>query len=240
MKWIKCIIAWLLLPAVWSSLHFGTLLLSQASRNLQANEWTILIAFGGGVVCWIILFFVLPRPTWVYVFGHELTHAIAVWLSFGQVHEFKIGKTGGQVVASKSSAFIALAPYLIPLYPLLAGLAWCGAVYFWPNRLMPYETYFWVFWGICWGFHFCFTASVLKTEQSDFSSQGYFFSFVIIFLCNLWMILFLIWAWRHPWTWGQGGNIFYQMVLNDYRSTGACLEKGWQMGTEFIQAKTGL
>ena len=33
-----------------------------------------------GAAGWVICFFCLPRPLLVYVFGHELTHAIWVWL----------------------------------------------------------------------------------------------------------------------------------------------------------------
>ena len=41
-----------------------------------------------GVVLWLVTFFGLPRPLWLYVFGHELTHAIWVMIMGGRVHRF--------------------------------------------------------------------------------------------------------------------------------------------------------
>jgi len=27
-----------------------------------------------GAACWVVIFLLLPKPMWIYVFGHELTH----------------------------------------------------------------------------------------------------------------------------------------------------------------------
>jgi hypothetical protein len=64
-------------------------------------------------------FFLLPKPMWIYVFGHELTHALWTWLFGGQVKKMKVTSKGGHVVISKTNFVIALAPYFFPLYVVL-------------------------------------------------------------------------------------------------------------------------
>ncbi len=62
----------------------------------------------------------LSRPArWLYVLGHELTHALAAWASGGKVFAIKVGEAGGHVDLSESSAFVALAPYCVPFHALL-------------------------------------------------------------------------------------------------------------------------
>ena len=39
--------------------------------------------------CWLTIYLLLPKPMWVYVFGHELTHALWTWLFGGRVKKFK-------------------------------------------------------------------------------------------------------------------------------------------------------
>ena len=51
--------------------------------------------FSLGAVLWLIAFFGLPRPILIYVFGHELTHALWVWLMGGRVSRFRVGRDGG-------------------------------------------------------------------------------------------------------------------------------------------------
>src|SRR3977135_2329591 len=76
--------------------------------------------FFAGVFSYFAFQWAFFRPIRTYVFGHELTHAIATWMSGGKVKHFHVSKKGGHVKVSKSNAFIALAPYIIPLYSLLA------------------------------------------------------------------------------------------------------------------------
>ena len=64
-------------------------------------------------------FSVLPKPMWIYVFGHELTHAVWTWIFGGRVKRFQAASHGGQVIITKSNFIIALAPYFFPLYAVL-------------------------------------------------------------------------------------------------------------------------
>ena len=113
-KWIKLIIAILLLPvcagaarALWPVLQAGT------------DADTVWVPLLAGATCWVVIFFLLPKPMWIYVCGHELTHALWTWLFGGQVKKIKITSKGGHVVISKTNFVIALAPYFFPLYVVL-------------------------------------------------------------------------------------------------------------------------
>ena len=57
-----------------------------------------------------------------YVFGHELTHALASLAMGGDVLSFKVSKRGGSVSMTKTNFFVALAPYCIPIYTLFIFL----------------------------------------------------------------------------------------------------------------------
>ena len=70
--------------------------------------WVPLLA---GAACWVVIFLLLPKPMWIYVFGHELTHALWTWLFGGEVRKMKVTSKGGHVLISKTNFLIALAPY---------------------------------------------------------------------------------------------------------------------------------
>jgi hypothetical protein len=118
----------------------------------------------------------------VYVFGHELTHALWAWAMGGKVSRFRASARGGQVVVSKSNFLIALAPYFFPLYAVLVVLIfWAGhSVWNW-SRATPF---FHLALGMAYSFHITLTLYVLQSRQSDITEHGYLFSGVVIFLGN--------------------------------------------------------
>ena len=182
-KWIKFIIAILLLPVC-----------AGAARAL----WLVLCASGGadvvwvpllaGAACWVVIFLLLPKPMWIYVFGHELTHALWAWLFGGQVKKLKVSSAGGHVVVSKSNFLIVLAPYFFPLYTALVFAVFAIGHLFWD--WWNYLVWFHLLVGATYAFHVTLTWHVLKTRQSDITSQGWLFSAVIIFLGNIGVLLF--------------------------------------------------
>jgi len=139
----------------------------------------------GGAACWIVIFLLLPKPMWIYVFGHELTHALWTWLFGGEVKKMKITSAGGHVVISKTNFLIALAPYFFPLYVVLVigGFALGRWLWDWPL------VYFHLLVGAAYAFHVTLTLHVLQTRQSDITGQGYLFSAVVIFLGNAGVLL---------------------------------------------------
>ena len=65
-KWCKTIIAILLLP-VCAGAASALWMVVRDSGNAD----TIWVAFLSGAACWLTLYWLLPKPMWVYVFGHE-------------------------------------------------------------------------------------------------------------------------------------------------------------------------
>lgn len=181
-KWAKVILAVLLLP-----LCAGAVLALLRVLRETGNADTFWVAFIGGAACWLVVFLLLPKPMLVYVFGHELTHALWTWLCGGRVKKFKASAKGGHVVISKSNFLIVLAPYFFPLYVVLvvAGfflghvlLGW-GRHQLWLHLLV----------GAAYAFHLTLTWHILQTRQTDITSEGYLFSAVIIFLGNIGVLL---------------------------------------------------
>jgi len=181
-KWIKFISAVLLLPVCVAAAQTLWMVLRRCG-----DADTTLVPILGGALCWLAVYLILPRPMWVYVAGHELTHAIWVWLFGGRVKQFKVGSKGGHVVADKTNFVIALAPYFFPLYATLV------IVVFWAGHLIwnwqSFIVWFHLLLGAAYAFHVTLTGHVLKTQQSDITSQGYVFSGTVIFLGNILVLL---------------------------------------------------
>lgn len=180
-KWIKFIIAVLLLPVCAGAARALWLVL-RASGSADTT-W---IPFLAGAACWIVVFFLLPKPMWIYVFGHELTHALWTWLFGGQVKRMKVTAKGGHVVISKTNFIITLAPYFFPLYAVMVVGLFALGHFFWKWPLV----WFHLLVGAAYAFHVTLTFHTLRTRQSDITSQGYFFSAVTIFLGNVCVLLF--------------------------------------------------
>ncbi len=182
-KWIKFIIAVLLLPGCVGA---GMALAKVLRAGYGAD--TVWIPLLAGAACWLVIFFLLPKPMWVYVFGHELTHALWTWLFGGQVKKMKVTSKGGHVLISKTNFLIALAPYFFPLYAVMViGVFALGnLVWNWHGYLV----WFHLLVGAAYAFHVTLTFHVLQTQQSDITGQGYLFSAVVIFLGNVLVLLF--------------------------------------------------
>jgi hypothetical protein len=180
-KWVKLLIGVLLVPLCLGA--SGTLLRVLQSGHDVAIAWPLLAGAG----CWVVIFLLLPKPVWIYVFGHELTHALWTWLFLGRVKRFKVGARGGHVVVSKVNFLIMLAPYFFPLYAI--GVAGIYAVSTRFGDLRPYHALFLLALGAAYAFHVSLTAHALQTPQTDLSSQGYLFSAAIIWLGNVVVLL---------------------------------------------------
>jgi len=181
-KWIKFIIAVLLLPVCAGAAR--TLAMTLRAGYGADTVWIPLLAGAG---CWIFIFLLLPKPMWIYVFGHELTHALWTWLFGGQVKKMKVSSKGGHVIISKTNFVIALAPYFFPLYAILIIGIFALGNFLWDWHL--YRVWFHLLLGAAYAFHLTLTFHVLQTQQSDITSQGYLFSAVIIFLGNALVLL---------------------------------------------------
>jgi hypothetical protein len=189
-KWVKFVIALFLLPicGVLSQTFFTAFARATVAQRLWAAEefWF----FALGAVLWLIAFLGLPRPLILYVFGHELTHALWVWLMGGRVSKFRVGRDGGHIITDRTNFWIALAPYFFPLYSILA-IASYGALSLLIN-VQPYGRLLYALIGITWAFHFTFTCWMIPKNQSDLIDHGTFFSLVVIYLMNLTLLTVML------------------------------------------------
>ena len=182
-KWIKLIIAILLLPVCGGAARALWLVLRACGS--ADTTWIPILA---GAACWVVVFLLLPKPMWIYVFGHELTHALWTWLFGGQVKKMKVTSKGGHVVISKTNFLIALAPYFFPLYVVLVVSVFALGNLIW--NWHGYLVWFHLCVGAAYAFHLTLTFQVLQTQQTDITGQGCLFSAVIIFLGNICVLLF--------------------------------------------------
>lgn len=147
--------------------------------SVDSNQWYFIL----GAIVYLVIHTALFKPNVVYIFGHELTHALAMFVSAGKVKSFKVGKKGGEVKGTKANLFISLAPYFFPTYTLIAILIWYITKQFWNIRDFIGVFLFAV--GLTLTFHFVMTVEFLKTKQPDLIKSGYLFSIVLIYLINL-------------------------------------------------------
>ena len=182
-KWVNFVVGIFLLPicGVLTQTFFTAFARATVTQRLWAGEefWF----FSLGAVLWLIAFLGLPRPILIYVFGHELTHALWVWLMGGRVSRFRVSSDGGHVVTTKANFWIALAPYFFPIYSILA-IATYGVLGLFVN-VQPYGRLLYAVIGVTWAFHFTFTCWMIPKNQTDLTDQGTFFSLVVIYLMNL-------------------------------------------------------
>jgi hypothetical protein len=181
-KWAKTIVAILLLPfcvglarAVWGVIE----------ASGQADTfWVSALA---GAACWLVIYLLLPRPMWIYVLGHELTHVIWTWLFGGKVRRFRTTPRGGHVLVTKNNFFISLAPYFFPIYVfLVVGFGGLASLV-WPWNLL--QAWFHLLLGAAYAFHLTLTGHILKSQQQDITEQGILFSLVILWCGNLLLLL---------------------------------------------------
>lgn len=157
--------------------------------------------FGMGFLMWTIWFLWLPRPVRLYVWGHEMTHALCVLFCGGKVKEFRVTVTGGHVITDRNNVLIALAPYFLPLYAVVCVLAFLITGLFvdltlliplpWGGGVRPLYGLFYLI-GLTWGFHLTFTVWMIARDQPDLKVNGTFFSLMVIVLVNLLVLSFLL------------------------------------------------
>ena len=181
-KWVKMILAILLLPVCAGA---GEALWQVLRASGKAD--TIWVATVSGAACWLVIYLLLPKPMWVYVVGHEFTHALWTWALGGRVKKFKANANGGHVVVTKNNFVIALAPYFFPLYAVLVFGVFLAGDWVW--NWHGYLAWFHLLLGAAYAFHVTLTWHILKGEQTDITDQGYLFSAVVIFLGNITVLL---------------------------------------------------
>jgi hypothetical protein len=198
-RWVKFVVGLFLLPLCYilTAAFFSALVdafTSQAPGRPHFWATVEFWFFSLGLVCWLIIYFGLPKWLTIYVFGHELTHALMVKIMGGRVSEFRVGSDGGYIVSSKINTWIALAPYFIPIYSVFVILLYGIVSLF--HDLQPHAELaagiLYALLGLTWGFHATFTLSMIPRGQTDLAYGGTFFSLTVIYLMNLLVLSLLL------------------------------------------------
>jgi len=189
-RWVKFVVGLFLLPPAWVLTQ--TFFTAFARTTIHDAFWLTeeFWFFSLGALLWFVAFFGLPRPLWIYVFGHELTHAVWVLIMGGRVHKFHVSKTGGHILTDKTNTWIALAPYFFPIYSLLVVATFGVAALF--TDVSPYRDWLYGAVGATWAFHLSFTCWMIPKRQPDLTYGGTFFSLVLIYTLNLLLLAILL------------------------------------------------
>jgi hypothetical protein len=149
--------------------------------------------FAAGMIVFGILYLLIPQKALMipYVLGHEITHAIWVWIFGGKVSDqFHVSHEGGHVMTDRVNTWIILAPYFFPIYSLLVVTIYGAASL--AADLSPYRWTLFFFLGMTLAFHLVFTCLLIMKGQPDLHYGGTFFSLSIIYLINLLLITGLL------------------------------------------------
>lgn len=161
----------------------------QIAHSGDFHETTVFFLIG--FASYLTFFLAFQKPVRAYIIGHELTHALWVFLFRGKVHEVHLSKKQGRIKATKTNALIALAPYFFPLYTILLIAAYSLASQW--IHFGPYYRFVVFGIGFTWSFHLLLNLFILRRGQEDLRLYGNFFSLILILLFNL-VILGLIMA----------------------------------------------
>jgi len=230
-NFLRLLLGLLLLPACWGltrSLADAILVANGASTGISAETLSLLGGIAAFGLCWAAL----SHPVRAYVLGHELTHAL--WgLFFGaRPSDFRVAASGGSVRLTRSNVLITLAPYFFPFYTFVVIVAALITYAFLrPLPCLP----LWMFLiGFTWAFHVLFTLETLTQRQPDVKLYGRIFSWTVIFLANV--ALVLVWlALTTPLTFAELGGSLMHRVIAAYVGTGTSLWKSVEFAVKFAR-----
>ena len=136
---------------------------------------------------------------YLYVLGHELTHAIFVYVCLGNVSGFRVGLDGGHIVTNKSNLLIALSPYFVPFWSVIVlAIASLIALF---AKFQGQDQALFALMGATWSFHLFWTIWIIPRDQPDLKENGTFLSLTIIFLANIVILSGLLCIASHEVTW---------------------------------------
>lgn len=189
--WLLRVVRWflgaILLPVCWVTCW--TLLSRFSVATVDQDFWKTaeFWYFATGVIFitgWLLSGLFQSFFLYIYVLGHELTHAIFVLLHLGKVTDFHVSAEGGYITTNKTNLLIALSPYFIPFWSIISVSLFMGLREvvdlspLWNRGLYGLV-------GITWAFHMLWTVWMIPRDQPDLQENGTFLSLVVIFLANL-------------------------------------------------------
>ncbi len=175
-----------LIPVLWVTVESFFMSFAHAARTGSFWRTEEFWFFMLGMIGWLVLFFGLRgRPMmWLYVAGHELTHAVFVLICGGNVKKLRITSEGGHVVTNKNNILISLSPYFVPFYSVIVIAVWWLLERFVFHFNAGHDWILFGAIGLTWSFHLSFTVWMIAREQPDLQQNGVFFSLMLIGLIN--------------------------------------------------------
>lgn len=147
-----------------------------------------------GAALWFVFRWGFPDGLlYFYVFGHELTHVVFIYLCGGKVYgDIRVSIRGGHVVTNKTNWLISLSPYFVPFYTVIVALGFLfarlfmdlGNTYYigWQSVQPLYLFYALI--GFTWTMHIFFTLTMILRDQPDLHMNGTILSLLSIYLVN--------------------------------------------------------
>ena len=186
-RFLRWVVGLLLLPICFITTY--TLISQFSSETLHRRLWLTqeFWYFTTGSLLMSAWFFTGLMRTmflYLYVLGHELTHAIFVFCHLGKVSDMKVSVHGGYIATNKSNLLISLSPYFFPFWSmvllLLYGiLSYCFKLPVYSDQVL------YAMLGATWTFHLLWTLWMIPRDQPDLRENDTFFSLVIIYLANI-------------------------------------------------------
>jgi hypothetical protein len=172
---------------------------------------------------------------YLYVLGHELTHAVFVLLYRGKVMDFHVSADGGYITTNKTNLVIALSPYFVPFWAVVCVTVY-AALRFFADLPAGWDRVLFAVMGVTWTFHMVWTLWMIPRDQPDLKENGTFLSLVIIYLANLLVLAILLclaaesplqncqdfaleWL-RHAATWGDMALRWGNALIAEFRTAG--------------------
>ena len=188
---LKFIAGLLLIPVCWAGLETFFLLFQREAGSGAFYRNPEFFFFSAGTLIWLLIFAAARRNRllmWLYVAGHELTHALFALICRGQVSKIHITADGGHILTNRNNFLITLSPYIFPFYTALTIAVW--GILAWRFVQFADTDYFWLYGliGFTWMFHATYTVWMLRQRQTDVEWNGRLFSFNVILLVNLLVI----------------------------------------------------
>ena len=179
-KFFKFLLALILLPITLLVVMEDGRILLGVLEHLSAA-----ISFILGVAVYAAIHYRYYNFSRMYVFIHEITHAVAAILCGIRIKDVHIGKESGYVKMSRTNTFVVLAPYFVPGYVVLVAMLYLLLNFF--ADLTPYRQLVLFSIGFFMAFHFIQTFHTLwEADQPDLKlAGGKFFSCVSIVLANM-------------------------------------------------------
>ncbi|MEY3393921.1 MAG: hypothetical protein RL346_157 [Verrucomicrobiota bacterium] len=200
-RFFRWVLGMVLLPVCWVTLW--TFLETFKHATVEQGWWQSpqFWYFAVGVLLMLGWFFSKIGQSlflYLYVFGHELTHAVCVKCFGGKVYGMEWSSKGGYVTTDKSNWVISLSPYFVPFWSVVAVVLYAVPSMFWeiPEDV---DLVFYGIMGASWAFHMAWTAWMIPRDQPDLHDSGMFLSLVLILLGNLLVLIALFcFASQHP------------------------------------------